>query len=104
MTILEQGSHMPDEEVLPLMQRLQLDSSSSSSRPGRQQQHKQPLRRRIRLQMQRVTPELVAIALGELAGVAWCKCSEAGLAYSEAMADVLQGVLVADVLVKGMVW
>jgi hypothetical protein len=53
---------MSSEEVLPLMHSLQLDSS----KPGRQQQqHKQPLLRRLRLQLQSVTPELVAIALGE---------------------------------------
>jgi hypothetical protein len=53
---------MSDEEALPLMHSLQLDS-----RPARQQQqqHKQPLLRRIQQQLQNVSPELVAIALGE---------------------------------------
>jgi hypothetical protein len=45
---------------------LQLDSKSGRQQQQQhQQQHKPPLLRRIRQQLQHVSPELVAIALGE---------------------------------------
>lgn len=59
MTVVDEAPHLCDEEVLPLVQSLQLD------RPGRQ--HRHPLLKRIRLQLRSISPELIAIALGEQA-------------------------------------
>jgi aspartate/glutamate racemase len=68
MTKVEQGPHTSDEEALPLMHSLQLDSRPIRQQQ-QQQQQQQPLLQRVRQQLRQVSPELVAIALGGLGGV-----------------------------------
>lgn len=57
MTVTEEPPLPRHEEVLPLVQSLELD------RPAKQQ-HKVPWLRRVQSQLRKITPELVAIALG----------------------------------------
>jgi hypothetical protein len=67
MTVPEQAPRLQDEEVLPLMHTLQLEHNSISSSSSSKQ--RLPLLQRLRGLLKGFTPELLAIALGEAAGV-----------------------------------
>jgi hypothetical protein len=68
MTIPEHAPRLQDEEVLPLMHSLQLEHNTVSSSSSSSKQ-RFPLRERLRVFLKGFTPELLAIALGETAGV-----------------------------------